>query len=111
MKMDWIVKTLLLMIAVLLGMIAFRPVVQPVTVRAETSEAYSFYIEPGVTMIRKPDGSSQVYGRMVVDMRNGDVWGFPTITNSPFPLDPTTTTPPKSHPFYIGKFLFSEAQK
>jgi hypothetical protein len=50
-------------------------------------------------------------GKMVVDMRTGDIWGFPTMTQSPFPIDSTSTAPPKSHPIYMGKFLFSEAHR
>jgi hypothetical protein len=109
MRLDGLAKILLATIALLLAIIAFRPVVQPAPVQAHASDALPFYIEPGVTMIRKPDGTAQMYGRMVVDMRTGDIWGFPTITQSPFPLDPTSSTPPKSHPMYLGKFLFSDA--
>lgn len=109
MKMDWAAKSLLILIALLLAVIVFRPVVQPAPVRAQVSDAQPFYIEPGVTMIRKPDGTAQVYGKMVVDMRTGDIWGFPTMTQSPFPVNATSTTPPKSHPIYLGKFMFSEA--
>ncbi len=111
MKLDRFAKTLMVTIALLLGMIAFRPLAQPAPVRAQASEAYPFYIDPSITTLRKPDGSAQLYGRTVVDMRTGDVWGFPTFTNSPYPLDPTITSPPKSHPFYLGRFEFSEAHK
>src|SRR5450631_4175089 len=111
MKLDRFAKTLLVIIAILLGIIVFRPFVQPAPVRAQTDESYPFYIEPGYTMIRKPDGTAQMYGKMVVDMRTGDIWGFPTLTQSPFPVDTTSTTPPKSHPMYLGKFLFSDAHR
>ena len=109
MKMDQLIAALLLLIALLLAVIAFRPVVQPASVQAQAGEGAPFYIEPGVTMLRKPDGSAQMYGKMVVDMRTGDIWGFPTMTQSPFPVNTTSTTPPKSHPMYLGKFVFSEA--
>ena len=109
--MDWYVKSLLVVVALLLAVIAFRPVVQPSPVAAQASDAYPFYMEPGYTMLRKPDGTAQVYGKMVVDMRTGDIWGFPTLTQSPYPLDAANTAPPKSHPMYLGRFLFSEAKK
>jgi hypothetical protein len=111
MMLDRFTKTMLIVIALLLGMIALRPVIQPAPVRAQASEAYPFYVEPGYTMLRKPDGTSQVYGKVVVDMRNGDIWGFPTTVQGPYPIDNGKTVPPKSHPMYLGKFMFSEAMK
>jgi hypothetical protein len=44
-------------------------------------------------------------------MRNGDIWGFPTLAQGPYPVDTAKTTPPKSYPMYLGKFMFSEAQR
>ena len=108
MLLDRVTKTLLLAIAVLLGILVFRPVVRPAPVLAQGDNAYPFYVEPGYTQIRKPDGTAQMYGKVVIDMRNGDIWGFPTLTQSPYPVDNTSTKPPKSHPIYLGKFLFSE---
>ena len=91
MKMDWLVKTLLMVIAVLLGVNAFGQWCRPPAVRAQGGEAYPFYIEPGVTMLRAPDGSRQVYGKVVVDLRNGKVWGFPT-TAQEYPTRSTWST-------------------
>jgi hypothetical protein len=105
-----LVKTLLMVIAVSLGAIALRPYVAPPPVSAQ-SEVYPVYIEPGVVMLRAPDGTRQVFGRMVVDMRTGKIWGFPTLTQDPYPVSATTTTPPTSHPFYLGKFALSDMDK
>ena len=102
---------MLVVIAVLLGMLVLRPMVQPAPVRAQADEGYPFYVEPGYTTIRKPDGTAQVYGKVVIDMRNGDIWGFPTLAQGPYPVDTAKTTPPKSYPMYLGKFMFSEAQR
>ena len=85
MKTDWFVKTLLFAIAVFLGVTAFRPLLMPPPVNTQSQEGYPFYIEPGVVSLRAPDGSRQVYGRMVVDLRNGKVCGFPTFTQDPIP--------------------------
>lgn len=111
MTLDRFTKAMLIAIAVLLGMIAFRPVVHAVPVQAQASEAHPFYIEPGYTMLRKPDGTSQVYGKVAIDMRTGDIWGFPTTVQGPYPIDNAKTVPPKSYPMYLGKFMFSEATK
>ncbi len=66
----------------------------------QSGDSYPFYVEPGYTTIRKPDGTAQMYGKVVIDMRNGDIWGFPTLTQSPYPIDSAQTKPPKSHPLY-----------
>lgn len=111
MAQDRFVRVMLVVIAALLGLLALRPLAQPVPVRAQVEEGYPFFVEPGYTMLRKPDGTAQVYGKMVIDMRNGDIWGFPTLTQSPYPIDSAQTKPPRSSPMYLGKFLFSEATR
>src|ERR1039458_10218804 len=111
MTLDRFTKTMLVVIAVLLGMVAFRPIVHPAPVQAQASEAYPFYLEPGYTMLRKPDGTAQVYGKVAVDMRTGDIWGFPTTVQGPYPIDNAKTVSPKYYPLYLRKFMFSEAMK
>lgn len=59
MKMDWFVKTMLSVIAIFLGTIALRPVLLPPAVSAQGSGGYSFYIEPGVVMLRVPTGAAR----------------------------------------------------
>jgi len=111
MKMDRFTKVMLLVIAGLLGILALRPIAQPAPVSAQATEGYPFYVEPGYTTIRKPDGTAQYYGKMVIDMRSGDIWGFPTLSQSPYPIDSAQTKPPKSSPMYLGKFMFNEATR
>jgi hypothetical protein len=106
MKTDSLLRTLLLVVAVFLGLILLRPQ------GAETAQVpflpqYEVYIEPGTTMLRTPDGSQQVLGKVVVDLRTGKVWGFPTLGTQPYPSDPTQTTPPVSHPIYLGQYDFA----
>ena len=109
MKLDWFIKLTLLMIVLMLAALALRPVFQPAPVQAQAVDGRSFYVEPGYTMLRKPDGSAQVYGKMMIDMRTGDIWGFPTTVEGPYPMDSAKSEPPKSHPMYLGKFVLSEA--
>ncbi len=111
MHFDRFTKTMLVLIAAFLGILALRPIVQPAPVRAQAEEGYPFYVEPGYTMLRKPDGTAQMYGKMVIDMRNGDIWGYPTLSQSPYPIDSAQTKPPKSSPVYLGKFMFDEATR
>jgi hypothetical protein len=111
MKLDRFTNAVLVVIAILLAMLVFRPLLQPAPVRAHTEGVYPFFVEPGYTMLRKPDGTAQVYGKMVIDMRNGDIWGFPTLNQSPYPIDNSSTKPPISHPMYLGNFQFSDAER
>jgi hypothetical protein len=111
MKIDRLVKVLLLLIAVFLGAIAVHPYVAPPVVKAQSAEGYPVYVEPGTAMLRAPDGSRQVLGKVVVDLRNGNVWGFPTMTQDPYPSAGAQTTPQTSHPFLLGKFALADMDK
>ena len=111
MKLDWFVKLLLSMIVVLLATLVLRPLFQSAPVEAQSVDGLSFYVEPGYTMLRKPDGSGQMYGKMMIDMRTGDIWGFPTLVEGPYPVDPGKSEPPHSRPIYLGKFVLSDAHR
>ena len=97
---------LLLIIAVSLAIIAFRPMITPTIARAD-SGTLNLYVEPGATVLRAPDGSQQVNGKVVIDMNTGKIWGFPTYGAQPYPIDNTRTTAPTSQPIFLGKFDFS----
>lgn len=58
MRLDKFTKAMLVVITLLLGFLVVRPLIQPSPVRAQAEEGYPFYVEPGYTMIRKPDGTS-----------------------------------------------------
>jgi hypothetical protein len=112
MKTDRFVKLLLLVIAVATSVIALRPYLAPTVVKAQDgTNPYPFYIEPGTYMLRAPDASRQVLGRVVIDMRNGNVWGFPTTSSDPYPSSPASSTPVTSHPFLLGNFAWSDVDK
>jgi len=98
---------LLLVIAVSLAIIAFRPIITPAAARADNGSNQNLYVEPGATVLRAPDGSQQVNGKVVIDMDTGKIWGFPTFGAQPYPIDSTRTTPPTSRPIFLGKFDFS----
>lgn len=111
MRNNVITNSLLLVIAMALIAIAVRPLRSPRVVQAEPAASYPFFIEPGVVMLRAPDASTQVYGRMVVDMRTGKIYGFPTLTTAPYPVDIGSQKPPVSHPFLLGTFDFPAVDK
>ncbi|HXZ27892.1 MAG TPA: hypothetical protein VEG08_07805 [Terriglobales bacterium] len=110
MKPDLLTKALLTLIVVFLGLIALHPLAVPAPAAAATPPSvYPFYIEPGTTMVRSPDGRRQVLGKVMVDMTTGNIWGFPTLNAQPYPMDSTTTEPPVSSPIYLGRYDFSAA--
>ena len=111
MKNDVVSKLLLSIIATALVAIAIRPYTAPRSAHAQSAAPYPVYIEPGVVMLKSSDGSKQVYGRMVVDLRTGKIWGFPTITTDPYPFSALDTKPQTSHPFELGRFAFEDMDK
>ncbi len=111
MKLERFRRTILLFTVLLLSVIAVRPYLIPQRVEAQSSGRYDFYIEPGTYMIRAPGGSRQVLGKVAVDMKTGDVWGFPTLSADPYPSDVTKPEPPTSKPIYLGKYDFAAAKR
>jgi len=105
------INLLLLVIAVALVAIATRTYIAPRAVKAQSSSAYPLYFEPGTQILRTPDGSKQLYGRVVVDMRNGKVWGFPTNTPDTYPVNQMDSKPQISRPFYLGRFAFEDVDR
>ena len=99
-------NVVLTVITVFLGVLAFKPAVHAPPVFAQTDPRY-LYVEPGTTAVRAPDGSSQQQGKVFIDLKTGDIWGFPTLSGAPYPVDPTRQTPPVSKPVYLGRFDLS----
>jgi hypothetical protein len=111
MRNERVTQLLLAVIAVFLGMIALRPYTAPPVVRAASAEEeYEVFIEPGTHTLRAPDGRAVQQGKVVVDLTNGNIWGFPTIGAEPYPRG-VSTEPPVSKPMYLGKFDFAEMKK
>jgi hypothetical protein len=102
---------LLSIIAAALVVIAVRPLIAPPSAEAQ-SAVYPVYIEPGNELLRSPDGSRQVYGKVVVDMRTGKIWGFPTNAPQSYPMTSMQNSkPPVSKPFELGRFAFEDIDK
>jgi hypothetical protein len=110
MQTDPYVRAAWIFAALSLGAIAARPYLEPTPVRAETAAASNLYIEPGVHTIRLAEGAGEVSGKVVVDLRNGNVWGYPTGMKLPYPVSLGNETA-VSHPVYLGKFDFAGLQK
>jgi hypothetical protein len=97
-------RFILTVIAILLFALVIREYETPLTVRAQNS---SLYIEPGYTMLRSPDGLTQVKGKVVVNLNSGDIFGFPTLVDGPYPVDIAGNKAPVSKPMFLGTFDFS----
>ena len=102
---------LLGLISLLLTALLFRPLWKLPAVSADSVQEYPLFFEPGVYMLRAPDGSRQVFGRVAIDRRTGTVWGFPTTTQDPYPVNPVETKPQTSRPFVLGRFALEDTAK
>ena len=106
--LDFYSKCVLTVIAFLLAVLAFRPLTHP-QIRGDSIRLSYIYVEPRTTTLRNPDGSQQLQGKVVIDLRNGNTWGFPTNSALPYPItDVMRAEPPVSSPMYLGKFDFSK---
>jgi hypothetical protein len=103
-------NTLLALIAVALTANAVRPYVLPTPVAAQTSNADPIYVEPGVFMLRQPEGG-QVLGKVTINLRTGNVWGFPTGSPDPYPMSQMDSKPQVSHAIPLGRFSLGEASR
>jgi hypothetical protein len=110
MRLDWFVRTALGLVAVSLAWIAFGPLAHPPRVHAQTAST-AYYIEPGTVLLRKPDGTRQVAGKVFIDLNTGNVWGFPTGGDVPYPFDNTQSTPPVSQPMLLGRYDLGAMRK
>jgi hypothetical protein len=111
MRRENLTIVLLSIIAVALVAIAVEPIFAPHPAEAQSGGPYPFYIEPGSELLRRPDGTSQVYGKVVVDLRSGKIWGFPTLAPQSYPSAGLQNKPPTSRPFELGKFAFEDTNK
>jgi hypothetical protein len=110
MRRENLTVILLSIIAAALVAIAVRPMVAPPAAEAQ-STVYPLYIEPGSELLRAPDGSSQVYGKVMVDLRTGKIWGFPTLAPQSYPSNALQSKPPTSRPFELGRFALEDTAK
>jgi hypothetical protein len=111
MRRENLTIALLSIIAVALVAIAVEPIFAPRPAEAQSGNPYPLYIEPGSEMLRTPDGTTQVYGKVMVDMRTGKIWGFPTNAPQSYPTNNLQNKPPISRPFELGKFAFEDTNK
>ena len=105
MKTDWLVKFLLLLAVIFLGIIAFRPYVAPSVVRAQSEEIYPLTFAPQKAF---SFNGVAVEGNVMVDLRNGNIWGFPPLFQR---TDFTDKLLPVSHPVLLGRLALEDISK
>jgi hypothetical protein len=102
-------RIMLTVIALLLAVIAIREFEKPPSVQAQTN---GFYVEPGVTILRRLDGLQQAKGKVMINMNTGEIWGFPTLSDLPYPVDLNTGRKGAvSKAFYLGQFDFTSMHR
>ncbi len=100
---SWAGKLLLALVALEVAMRILSPLVAAPSVNAQANE-WPLFIEPGTTILRDPVSGAQMQGKVVVDRRTGDVFGFPTGTSAPYPVDTTNNVPPTVKAIHLGRF-------
>lgn len=103
MKLSFFDRTVLALMTIFLGVLALRPLFTPEVAQAQSAQDH-LYIEPGIKMLLSPDRERKTQGKIVVDLTTGNIWGFPTSPDSPYPIDTMKPKPATSSPIYLGKF-------
>jgi hypothetical protein len=105
MKMDWLVKSLLLLAIIFLGIIALRPYLAPPMVRAQSEDVNPITFGPSRVITLNP---SAFGGNVVLDLRNGNVWQLPQFAPR---MDVSDKSLPVSHPVLLGRFALEDLNK
>lgn len=100
-------RAALALVTIFLGMLALRPLFTPAVAMAQISQDH-LYIEPGIKMLLSPDRTKKTQGKVVVDLTTGNIWGFPTAPDTPYPIDTVKPQPGTSVPIYLGKFELTQ---
>jgi hypothetical protein len=104
-------NALLTVIAVALVAIAVRPYVQPVPVQAQSgTNVDPLFVEPGSSLMRIPSGG-QVPGKIITNLRTGNVWGFATGGGDGYPMSPVDGKPGTAHAVLLGRYELAEIGK
>jgi hypothetical protein len=101
-KSDLYTKAVLSVIAVFLGILALRPITAPQSARAESAASCApLQFDERLRQIEYSKGSAM--GRIAIDLRNGNIYGFPTDALG-YPRNPGKSEIPVSDPILLGRF-------
>ena len=106
MTREWYGNVMLTLCAGFLLVLILRPAA---AVQAQTGDG-SWYVEPRTVLVPDTDGG-QVQGKVMIDLRNGDICAFPTKSMLPYPVDPLRKELPVVKPVYLGRFDLAAARR
>ncbi|HVP49127.1 MAG TPA: hypothetical protein VMT32_21185 [Bryobacteraceae bacterium] len=102
MRTDVYTKILLTAIAIFLGIVALRPLLAPENARAESRTTFApLQFSESVNEFDSKNG--RMVGRLAIDLRTGNVYGFPTDGNF-YPRNPLKEGIVVSEPVLLGRF-------
>ena len=102
---------LLALIALSLAAIAVRPYVQPAAVEAQSGgNADPLFVEPGTVLMRAP-GGGQIPGKVITNLRTGNIWGFPTGAGDGYPMSAVDSKQESVHAVLLGHYELGEIGK
>ena len=111
MRSDLYTRLVLTVIAVFLGVLALRPLFTTTAVKAQGDTGCGCLLfDPTVTQIISPNGETSVPGRVAIDQRTGNVYGFPADPLG-YPRDPGKNQPALSNPVLLGRFNLDKLSK
>ncbi|HWQ53531.1 MAG TPA: hypothetical protein VN442_07590 [Bryobacteraceae bacterium] len=102
MQTDLYTKAVLTAIAALLAVLAFSPLAAPRQVQAQDSTP-SLQFDEKLSRIEAPDGSASLLGRIAIDRKTGNIYGFPTDAAG-YPRTFSKDKPAISRPILLGRF-------
>jgi len=102
MKSDIYTKIMLTTIAIFLGILALRPLIAPGN-DLEESTAVSAPLQFSENLGEFESKNRRMGGRLAIDLRTGNVYGFPTDGNF-YPRNPLKEGIVVSDPILLGRF-------
>jgi hypothetical protein len=103
MKPDVYTKAILTLIALLLAVVALRSL--PLAHAADAENQLQF--DPTIEQFGVPGAAASLLGRVAIDMRTGNVYGFPT-DGRPYPFNLQSSQPGVAKPILLGRFDLSD---
>lgn len=103
MRLDFFIKAILTTIALLLALIAVR-LPLPSARAADAENRLQF--DPAIEQFGVPGTAASLLGRVAIDTRTGNVYGFPT-DGHPYPYNLQNSQPGIAKPILLGQFDLS----
>ncbi len=103
MRLDSYTKAILTLVALLLGVVALR---MPLPLARAADAENRLQFDPTIEQFGVPGGAASLLGRVAIDTRTGNVYGFPT-DGRPYPFNLQNSQPAVAKPILLGRFDLS----